>query len=338
MSLPELLGSTDGPLREVYNGLLVDLDGVVQLGDQPIPGAAEALAAARDRGARLAFVTNNAARTAADVVAALARLDVAATAEEVVTSSMAAADVLIDKLSPGTRVLVVGGPGLWAAVADAGLTPVPSVDVADPPSAVVQGWGPDVAWADLAEATVALRAGAWWVATNRDRTLPSPRGPLPGSGSLIAAVEAATGRAPDVIAGKPSPALFTTASERVGGAALMVGDRLDTDIAGARAAGVPSLLVLTGASGPADLLAAPPEERPTFVGRDLGALAVAHPVVTLDGDSARCRDACVSVSGAVERASSGDPIDGLRAAATLAWAGVLPSERYAEVLSELGLD
>src|SRR5205823_488410 len=163
-----------------------------------------------------------------------------------------------------------GGAGGWSAVAAAGLRPVAVAAPDDMPVAVVQGWGPDVAWANLAEATVALRAGARWVATNLDRTLPSPRGPLPGAGSLIAAVEAATGRAPDTVAGKPFPALFSAAIERSGARhPLVIGDRLDTDIAGANNAGLPSMLVLTGVSRPRDVVAAPPEQRPTYIGTAL---------------------------------------------------------------------
>jgi glycerol-1-phosphatase len=318
------LAAATRPLAESYTALLLDLDGVVYLEDQPIAGAAEALHQARTAGLGIAFVTNNAAHTPADVVSRLSGLDVAATDTEIVTSSMAAADLLAADLPPGTPVLVVGGPGLWAAVEAAGLRPTRT---ANGSAAVVQGWGPDVAWADLAEATVALRAGARWVATNLDRTLPSPRGPLPGAGSLVAAVELTTGRSPDAVAGKPHAPLFAAARRRIGaGEALMVGDRLDTDIAGALAADLPALLVLTGVSTAADLLAASAESRPTYLGRDLGALTIRHPAVDADGTVHRAPG------------DTDDGLDGLRSAAARAWSGQLATAEYADTLNALDLD
>ena len=148
------------------------------------------------------------------------------------TSARAAAELLAADLPPGTPVLVVGAPALREEIAAVGLRPVTDPD--DRPAAVVQGYGPDVGWAELAEATVAIRAGARWVATNTDATLPSPRGPLPGNGSLVAAVSTALGgRRPDTVVGKPQPALFALAAGHVGARrALVVGDRLDTDIEG----------------------------------------------------------------------------------------------------------
>jgi HAD superfamily hydrolase (TIGR01450 family) len=319
------LAGSDAPLLETYDALLADLDGVVYLDEQAIDGASDALRDARDRGLAVAFVTNNAAHTAADVVRRLTRLDVAASEDEVVTSSMAAAELLAADLAPGAPVLVVGGSGLWHAVEDAGLLPVRTA-TGPRPAAVVQGWGPDVCWTDLAEAAIALREGARWVATNLDRTLPSPRGPLPGSGSLVAAVQTATGRDPDAVAGKPYPPLFAAARRRCAGdAPLVLGDRLDTDIAGAHAAGLPSLLVLTGVSTPADLLAAPTEARPTYLGRHLGALRTRHPAVDPDGTVHR-------QDGDVD-----DGLDGLRALAARAWSGTVAPEEYDAELSRLDL-
>jgi HAD superfamily hydrolase (TIGR01450 family) len=316
--------ATAKPLLDCYGTLLLDLDGVVYLDDQPIAGAVDALDRVRAAGRAVTYVTNNAAHTPADVVARLTGLGIAATDTEVVTSSMAAADLLAGELPPGSRVLVVGGRGLWSAVEAAGLSPSRSgADVA----AVVQGWGPDVAWADLAEVTVALRSGARWVATNLDRTLPSPRGPLPGSGSLVAAVQTATGRSPDAVAGKPFAPLFDAARRRSGdGSALMVGDRLDTDIAGAVTAGIPTLLVLTGVSSAADLLDADPGSRPTYVGRDLRSLLLRHPEVGEDGTVHR------------ESGDQDDGLDGLRSAAARAWSGELAKDEYDEVIKTFDLD
>jgi hypothetical protein len=145
----------------------------------------------------------------------------------------------------------------------------------DRPVAVVQGYGPEVGWAMLAEACVAIRAGARWIATNVDATMPSPRGPVPGNGSLVAALRTAlSGQEPDTVVGKPGPALLTTtAGLRGAHQVLVVGDRLDTDVEGAIWAGMDSLLVLTGVTTPADLLAAPAHRRPTHVAADCRALS-----------------------------------------------------------------
>jgi len=263
-------GSGGDRLIDSYDALLVDLDGVVYLGDEPIAGAAQALDEARAGDVRVVFVTNNAARTATEVAAGLTAMGVPASPDEVLTSSMAAADLLGHRLAPGASVLVVGGAGLREPITAAGLRPVAVAD--DTTAAVVQGWSPDLTWALLAEASVALRRGVPWIATNRDATLPSPRGPLPGNGSMVAALALATGREPEVV-GKPEPALLRAATAAAKASRpLVVGDRLDTDIAGANAAGLPSLLVLTGVSQSAQLKDAPPEQRPTYVGRGLAAL------------------------------------------------------------------
>jgi glycerol 3-phosphatase-2 len=302
-------------LVEAYDLVIFDLDGVVYLIDRPIPGAVEAVAELHRGGTPLAYATNNASRRSGEVADLLTALGVPATADEVLTSAGAAAAVLAQRLSPGDRVLVVGAEALRAEVREAGLTPVSAAGEA--PVAVVQGYGPQVGWADLAEACVAVRGGALWVATNTDRTLPSPRGPLPGNGSLVAALRTALGREPDVVVGKPEPELFATAARLVGARRpLVVGDRLDTDIEGAVRAGMDSLLVLTGVSGAADLLAAPESRRPTFVAADLSGLfevdeAVRVPPVAvdgwqLDGDG-------LSGSGAV--------LDALRLLCAATWAG-----------------
>jgi glycerol 3-phosphatase-2 len=167
-----------------YDLVIFDLDGVVYLIDKPIPGAAEAVERLRGNGVHVAYATNNASRRAGDVAALLTGMGVPAKADEVLNSAGAAAAVLAKRLPAGAPVLVVGAEALRAEVRDAGLTPVSTAE--DKPAAVVQGYGPDVDWRILAEAALAVRAGATWVATNTDRTLPSPRGPLPGNGSLVA--------------------------------------------------------------------------------------------------------------------------------------------------------
>ena len=306
------------PLARGYDVALLDLDGVVYLGAQPIPGVSEALAKARVFGMRLAFVTNNASRAPSDVAQHLRELGVDAAEDDVVTSSQAAARVVVDEVGAGASVLVTGSPALSDTVEAAGLRVVSTAD--DRPDAVVQGFWSQLRHADLAEATLAVRAGAFWVATNVDSTLPSPRGLLPGNGALVGVVAATTGKKP-VVAGKPELPLHAEGVRRTSAQnPLVVGDRLDTDIEGANAADTASLLVLTGVTSPVDLLAAPVKHRPTYLGADLAALLEPQPQVEIEADAARCggwracrRDTAVDITG------DGSPVDGLRALLALVW-------------------
>jgi len=316
-----LVGSAS-PLLDVHDLLVLDLDGVVYVGPDAVPGAVHALEAAVRSGTALRYATNNAARPPEVVAEHLRTLGLPATADEVVTASQAAAAVVADRLGAGARVLAVGGPGVAEALSEVGLVPVTSAD--DEPAAVVQGYGPDVGWRQLTEAALAVRAGALWVATNLDATLPTPRGQAPGNGSLVAAVRTATGAEP-LVAGKPEPGLFRLAA-RGAGSPLAVGDRLDTDIAAARNAGMPSLLVLTGVSGPEQLLGAVPAERPDAVAADLSGLSRAHPAPSPDGDAwvcgsavARVRDGRLVLESPGDAGPDRDGLDGLRAAAAAGW-------------------
>lgn len=228
-------------IAQEHDCLLIDLDGTVFCGRQPTGGAVQSLSQVRSR---KLFVTNNASRSADEVAAHLCELGFTATGEDVVTSAQSAAHLLAGQLAPGARVLIVGTEALANEVAAVGLRPVRRFE--DRPDAVVQGLSMTTGWSDLAEAALAIRAGALWVAANVDPTLPTERGLLPGNGSMVAALRTATGMDPRV-AGKPAPALMTEAVARGDfRAALVVGDRLDTDIEGANAAGLPSLMVLTG--------------------------------------------------------------------------------------------
>ena len=194
----------------------------------------------------------------------------AAEPDDVVTSAQSAASLLAAQLSSGAAVLIVGTDALAAEVRQAGLKPVRQFS--DGPVAVVQGHSPQTSWPDLAEAALAIRSGALWVAANVDLTLPSERGLLPGNGSMVAALRAATNREPQV-AGKPEPTLLNDALTRGNfSTPLVVGDRLDTDIAGANAAGLPSLMVLTGVSTAEDMVRAAVRERPDYVAADLRSL------------------------------------------------------------------
>jgi HAD superfamily hydrolase (TIGR01450 family) len=338
----------------VYDVALLDLDGVVYVGPHAVPGVPRALDAARAAGMRLGFVTNNAARTPDTVAAHLAELDVHAEPSDVITSSQAAASVVAELFGPGARVLPVGGPGVAAALRGAGLTVVE--DAGQQPVAVVQGYGPEVGWAQLAEAVVAVREGAQHVATNTDATIPSPRGPLPGNGAMVNVVSTVTGR-PPLVTGKPDPAMHAECVRRTGAVRpLVVGDRLDTDIEGARRAGAASLLVFTGVTDPVALLAAVPEHRPDLLSHDCAGLLVPHPAVTADGSAWRCgawavgpaegADGLVLMATAAEGDDS-DGLDGLRALCVAHWTRhpgdgavatvVAGDERSARVLAGWGL-
>ena len=337
-----------------YDLVIFDLDGVVYVGTEPVAGAPEAVRATVDGGTPVAYVTNNASRRAGEVAELLVSIGVPARAEEVLTSARAAAELLAADLPPASPVLVVGAPALREEIAAVGLRLVD--DPGDRPTAVVQGYGPDVGWAHLADATLAIRAGACWVATNTDVTLPSPRGPLPGNGSLVAAVSAALGgRRPDTVVGKPEPALFQLAARHAGARrALVVGDRLDTDIDGARRAGMDALLVLTGVTGAVEVLRAGAHERPTHIAADCSALSTPDEISRVpawqDGQAAAGTwrvtydDRRLVLATREPEAEEGDPIAAVRTLAAGAWAhpewtGVGPDDAVAErALAALGLD
>ena len=249
------------------------------------------------------------------MAAHLTELGIPAEAGDVVTSGQAAVRWLAARLPAGSAVLVLGSDDLLEEVAAGGLAPQRTAAGAE---AVVQGLAPSTAWSDLAEAAIAITAGALWVAGNTDSTYPSPRGPLPGNGALVQALVIATGKRP-VVVGKPEPELHAASVERVGARRpLVVGDRLDTDILGAVRAGADSLLVLTGVTDVATLLAAPAGSRPTYVSRDLRGLQLQHPAPVVEGDVARCGAAYASWNG-TEAVPGDDSDDALRAACALAW-------------------
>ncbi len=309
---------TEQALTREHDVELLDLDGVVYRGPAALPHAAACLSAARQQGMRLAFVTNNAARSPAAVAAHLGELGVDVEPAEVATSAQAGARLAAERVPAGARVLAVGGPGVAAALEAVGLRPCRPGDGQDTDAvaAVMMGFGPDVSWRDLAAASYAIQNGAVLIATNTDRTIPTAHGIAPGNGTLVAAVRAATGAEP-LVAGKPFPPLMSYAIAQCGAERpLVVGDRLDTDIEGAHALGLPSLLVLTGVTGVAELLRAAPEQRPTYLAADLrGLLArgrriVADPSVVVDE------------SGQLHLGDpdGGDALAGLRAAAAACWA------------------
>jgi HAD superfamily hydrolase (TIGR01450 family) len=306
------------PLDQTYDLAALDLDGVVYVGRHPVVGAVEALAAARGRGLRLAFITNNAARPPAEIAAHLSELGIAADASDVVTSAQAGARLLAARVPPASRVYVIGGPGLHEALRERDLEPVTRID--DDPVAVIQGYGPDMPWRQAIDGAILVRRGLPWVATNLDRTMPTRHGPGPGNGTLVSLVADYADRRPQV-AGKPETPLFEETLARVGGRRpLVVGDRLDTDIDGAHNVGWDSLLVMTGVTGLAELATLPPAGRPTYVGADLGCLGLSVHETVHESAGARIGGWCADVDrGRLRVTGSGDRHDWWRAAAAALW-------------------
>ena len=325
--------ASERPLSEAYDVALLDLDGVVYVGGTAIPGASQALRRASAEGMRLAYVTNNANRTPAAVAEILTGFGVAATAEDVVTSAQAAARVLAERLPAGAPVLVVGGMGLRVAVRERGLRPVSTA--AERPAAVVQGYNPLIGYPLLAEGGRAVAAGALFVGTNADRTLPGPHGRQPGNGALLQVITFATGQQP-LVAGKPEPPLHHESVARTGARhPLVVGDRLDTDIEAAQRVQADSLLVLTGVTSPAEAVLAPPGQRPTYIAEDLSGLAEPQPAVTIGDDGFGCGGwtARWADGNQLELSGHGAKIDGLRALCAAAWS----RDRGTEGLTKDGL-
>ena len=311
--------NTTAAVIDSYDAVLFDLDGVIYLGPVAVPGAAEGIAELHDRGTKIGFVTNNAARPPVAVADHLVELGIPASAADVVTSAQAAAHLLIDRFGTGARILAVGGEGVTVALSEAGLVPVHSAD--DHPVAVIQGYGFDLKWQELNEAAIAIHNGAHWVATNIDPTRPTDRGLVPGNGAAVAAVQMAVQSQPEV-AGKPYRPLLDDTVERLGAHhPLFVGDRLDTDVAGAVNAGLDSMLVLSGSHRAEQLISAIPGERPTFVGDDLRAL-LRPPLALSQSDSEfHCGSATASaISGKLMiQGNESTKIEVIWAAAHAAW-------------------
>lgn len=254
-------------LLRTHDALLLDLDGTVWEGGLAVAGAVEAI---NGSGVPAVYITNNAMRSPESVAEKLQAIGLNAGAADVVTAAQAAIEMAAEHLQAGDAVYVIGTASFRDLVTAAGYRVVDSA--AEQPKAVLQGLDPEAGWAELSEAALAIRNGASYFVSNLDTTLPSERGLLVGNGSMVAAVVSATEVTP-TSAGKPQPAMFLTAARRLNSQRpLVVGDRLDTDIEGGNAAGMPSLHVLTGVSGHIALLEAPKELRPTYVAEDLGAL------------------------------------------------------------------
>lgn len=314
-----LLTST-APLTDAYDLAMLDLDGVVYIGTAAVPGAASAIDGARVAGMRVAFITNNASRSPEVVAEHLVELGVPAAVGDVVTSAQAAARLAREAWGEGARVVCLGAAGLETALVEAGLEPVGATDDA---SGVVTGYGPDVPWRSIMRVAVRVRDGLPWIASNTDHTIPTAFGTAPGHGVLVELMSGFAGVSPSV-AGKPARPLLDETVRRVGGERpLMVGDRLDTDIEGARRAGLDSLLVLTGVTGLPELVAAPPARRPSYLSGDLAGLCRAHDAPqrhaehwALGAWRARVARGVLEVAAGSEDA---DPDDAWRVAAAAAW-------------------
>ena len=269
------LRGSGAALAEEYDCALLDLDGTAWSGDETIEYAAASVIEAREAGMASAFVTNNAMRTPQQVTDKLNSMDFQATPDMVMTSAMDIAAIMAEELEEGSKVFVIGGAGLRLALEERGFILVDSAD--EEPVAVVQGLDKKVDWALLSEGAFAIERGAAFYASNLDATLPIERGQALGNGSLVRAIQHATRKRP-IAGGKPEPGIYRRAGELVGAQnPLAVGDRLETDIMGAVAAGVPALHVLTGVHQARDVIRAPRGQRPTYLAIDMRGLLEAHP-------------------------------------------------------------
>lgn len=308
-------------LLEFYDALLLDLDGTVWEGGRAIDGAVDTI---NSSGVKSMYITNNASRSPRDVADRLQAIGLDAPEQSVLTSAQSAVSLAREQFPGGARALIVGADSFRELARTAGFDVVFSAD--DSPDVVLHGHSPDNGWAVLTEAALAIRNGASYIASNLDTTLPTERGLAIGNGSLVAAVISATGVTP-AAAGKPQPTMFTQAATMLDAERpLAVGDRLDTDIEGGNAAGMPTFQVLTGVSGPIALLEAPPEQRPTYIAKDLRDLG--RPAADLipgpqGGFTARVdRDNILLDRGA----DDAEPIQALRTVLEVAWTMKNPPE------------
>jgi glycerol-1-phosphatase len=257
-------------LADGFDGFLVDLDGVVWIGRDPLPGAVEALQALLTAGKELVFVTNNPGRAPATYAERLAEMGIAVDEQRVVTAGVVTARLAAERAGPGRRAFVIGAAAFKDEVSAAGLELVEG-EAGRAAELVLASGHRGFDYEELLTATLALQRGAALFATSRDPTLPMPGGAWPGTGAILAAIETASGATAE-IGGKPEPPLFELARERLDGAerVAMVGDRVSSDIEGGGRAGLATVLVLSGATSPEEAERAQP--RPDHTIDDLGAL------------------------------------------------------------------
>jgi HAD superfamily hydrolase (TIGR01450 family) len=261
------------PVLAAYDHVLLDLDGCLWIGEEPCPGAVEAVAALREAGRSVRFLTNDVRHGPEDFVRKLWRLGFQAAVDEVVTAGAAVQGLLASR--GGGAAFVIGSQALVDHVATAGMRIVNRTEFASRADVVVIGGHEDLTFEELRVATQAVLRGAQLIGATRDATYPMPDGPWPGTGAVLAAIETAAGRTADVVVGKPEPPMYEAARATLGpGRVLAVGDRLDVDVAGARRAGLDSALVLTGGISRSAAAAADPA--PTHVAESVAALVLAR--------------------------------------------------------------
>ncbi len=321
-------------LAEIYDTALLDLDGVVYLSEHAIPGVIEAINSAHDDcGMTLTYVTNNASRSPESVSEHLNELGLRTQSVEVVTSAQAGAVELAKLVPAGSTVFVMGSKALMHEVELVGLVPTQDFD-ADV-DALIQGYWPDMPWRMIAQASGVLHRGVVWVATNDDLTIPTKWGIAPGNGSMIQILAQATGRQPIVIAGKPHKPLMQQSIDRTQAKhPIVIGDRLDTDISGANAVGIDSLLVFSGVTDVRALLEADVQHRPTYVSWTAQGILDVHPGVHITEASISCGGWNFSNG---EVTGSGDALDAIRVAMYAVWGELVSVEVALEQLKIHGV-
>lgn len=321
-----MLKSTTRPLSEAYQLALLDLDGVVYRGKNPVEHAAESIRKAEGLGMTVEYTTNNSSRLQSVVADQLKSFDLDVEPWQVITSSVVAARMVARAVPQGAKVFVLGAQHLREEVAKQGLEVVDSAE--DKPVAAIQGWYPDMSWKQMAQIAYAVEQGATYFVTNRDLTIPRELGIAPGCGSMIMAVINATGVEPVSSAGKPESAMYDEArllaahdgAEPVAKeACLAIGDRLDTDIEAGNRGGYDSLAVLTGVTNPHELMFAPEHLRPTYIAKDLTGLNEPAPEVVHEAGAWSCRDVQARVDGDRLYVTDITSVDGLRAACAAMW-------------------
>ena len=322
-----MLKSTTRPLSEAYQLALLDLDGVVYRGKNPVEHAAESIRKAEGLGMTVEYTTNNSSRLQSVVADQLKGFDLDVEPWQVITSSVVAARMVARAVPQGAKVFVLGAQHLREEVAKQGLEVVDSAE--DKPVAAIQGWYPDMSWNQMAQIAYAVEQGATYFVTNRDLTIPRELGIAPGCGSMIRAVITATGVEPVASAGKPEAYMYDEARELNAAeghdlvpkeASIAIGDRLDTDIEAGNRGDYDSLAVLTGVTNPTELMLAPSHLRPTFIALDLRELGEAQPEPVRDESGTwECRKASAWFENGQVHVSDPTSMDGLRAAVCAAW-------------------
>jgi HAD superfamily hydrolase (TIGR01450 family) len=321
-------------LASVYDAALFDLDGVIYIGPQAVPGVVPVVnEMAQKFGMTMTYVTNNASRSAESVAEHLRELGLDVGAADVVTSAQAGAAELAKRVPAGSSVFCMGSRDLMREVELVGLVPSQDPDLQH--VAVIEGYWPDMPWRMLAQGAKVLSTGALWVATNMDMTIPTQWGTSPGNGSMVTILGNAIGRAPDVVAGKPEVPLMQQSIDRAHAQRPIVfGDRLDTDIWGANNVGIDSVCVLSGVTTVRELCDAPVHLRPTYIAWDATCLAEPQQAVKVTGDEIRSGEVSWHRDGFT---GAGDALDAIRVGIAAVWHDRATTEQVCTALSARGI-